>query len=56
MNTVTLNMNMFLSNTGLTKGGYIIRILLAASHEYVNTYSTRRTSTGAGCAPDQRLA
>jgi len=36
-------MNMFLSNTGFP-GGISIHIHVAASQEYVNTYSTRRAN------------
>jgi len=42
MNTVTLNMNIFLSNTGFTGRNNIVHLLMTASHEYVNIYSTCR--------------
>jgi len=38
MNTVTLNMNMFLSNTRFTRVEYVVHILVAASQEYANTW------------------
>ena len=42
MNTITLNMNMFMSNTGFTRRNTIIHNIVAASQEYVNIYSTCR--------------
>jgi len=39
MNTVTLNMYTFLSNTGAHQAEYVIHFRVAASQEYVNTYS-----------------
>jgi len=42
MNTVTLNMNIFLSTTGFTRRNMVVYQRVSASQEYVNTYSTRR--------------
>jgi len=38
MNTVTMNMNMSLSNTGFTSQGYVLPIRVAESQEYVYIY------------------
>jgi len=47
VNTAILNMEMSMSYTGVNQAEYGIRILVAASQEYVYTYSTRRPLTPA---------
>jgi len=42
VNTVILDMEVSMSYTGFDQAEYGIHILVAASQEYVNTYSTRR--------------
>ena len=42
MDTLPMNMYEFLSYTGFTRRNTVFIILVAASQEYVNTYSTRR--------------
>jgi len=42
LNTITLNMYIFMLYTGLTRAEYVIRMLVAASQERVNACSTYR--------------
>ena len=42
VNTFTLNIYGFLSYTGFNQAEYVIHMRMAASQEYVNTYSTSR--------------
>jgi len=46
MNTVTLSRYVSVSYYRVRQAEYGIHILVAASQEYVNTYSTRRLDTG----------